>query len=490
MMKPTNILLTVIATAALAGCAVGPDYERPSLPEAKHLAPADVEGALRADHRVTDADLPAQWWTLYQSPALDQLVRDALAHNPSVPAAQAALRAAEETRRAQQASFFPTVTASYNGARQRVATQIASPLASGANVFNVGTAQLSVAYTPDVFGANRRQVESLAAQEQAQRWNLEATYLTLSTNVVVAAIEEAGLNAQIDATRRQIVLQNDLVKRFRQLRELGQNSELDLAQQETQLATLETSLPPLQKQLAQTRDQLKALAGVLPDDTSIASFTLDQLHLPEPLPLTLPSSLVEHRPDVLAAEAQAHSAAADVGVALANRLPTVTLGVDSWGSSAASLTHLFAAGSSFWTLAGGVSQTVFDGGALQHRSEAAKAAYEQAIASYRGTVINAFQNVADALQGLQADAAAEQAAGRQLATAERAFNIAKRQLELGDTSAVAVIQAEQAQQQALATQVQARATRLSDAAVLIQALGGGWWNRPADTSPDTPPAAH
>jgi len=482
MMKPKNTLLALLTTAALAGCALGPDYERPALPEAKHLAPAEVESAMRAQGQVTDAELPAQWWTLYQSPALDQLVHDALAHNPSVPAAQAALRAAAETRLAQQASFFPTVTASYNGARQRVATALASPLASGANVFNVGTAQLSVAYTPDVFGANRRQVESLAAQEQAQRWNLEATYLTLSTNVVVAAIEEAGLTAQIEATRQQITLQADLVERYRKLRELGQNSELDLAQQEAQLASLQSSLPPLQKQLALTRDQLKALAGVLPDDTLAASFTLDQLHLPEPLPLTLPSSLVEHRPDVLAAEAQAHSAAADVGVAIANRLPTVTLGVDSWGSSAASLTRLFASGSNFWTLAGGVTQTVFDGGALGHRSEAAKAAYEQAVASYRSTVINAFQNVADALQGLQADTAAEQAAQRQLATAQRAFNIAKRQLELGDTSAVAVIQAEQSQQQALATLVQARATHLSDAAVLIQALGGGWWSRPPETA--------
>ncbi|MBV8603217.1 MAG: efflux transporter outer membrane subunit [Pelomonas sp.] len=474
----------LLGLASLAGCAVGPDYARPALPAAEHLAPADAEAALRAAQRVADADLPAQWWTLYQSPALDALVRRALANNPSVPAAQAALRAAAETRAAQQAAFWPTVGASYNGARQRVATQIASPLASGANVFNVSTAQLTVSYTPDLFGLNRRQVESLAAQEQGQRWNLEATYLTLSANVVVAAIDEAGLNAQIDATQKQIALQADLLERMRKLRDLGENSELDVAQQEAQLATLEAALPPLQKQLAQTRDQLKALVGVLPDDTSVARFELDALHLPEPLPLTLPSSLVEHRPDVLAAEAQAHGAAAEVGVAIANRLPVVTLGVDNWGSSAASLTHLFGAGSTFWTLAGGVSATVFDGGALAHRSEAARANYEQAVATYRSTVINAFQNVADALQAVQADAAAEQAAERQLVTAERAFAIARRQLELGDTSAVAVITAEQAVQAAVAARVQARVARLGDAAALIEALGGGWWNRPAQAAAD------
>ncbi|MBV8379414.1 MAG: efflux transporter outer membrane subunit [Paucibacter sp.] len=485
MKHPFFSLLALASLASLCGCAVGPDYQRPALPEAKQYAPGDVEARMRADRQLADAELPAQWWTLYQSPALDRLVKDAIAHNPSVPAAQAALRVAAETRAAQQAAFFPTVSASYNGSRQRVAQALASPMSSGVNVFNVSTAQLSVSYTPDLFGLNRRQVESLAAQEQAQRWNVEATYLTLSANVVVAAIDEAGLNAQIEATQQQIDLQTDLLARFRTLRQLGENSELDVAQQESQLATLEASLPALQKQLAQTRDQLKALAGVLPEDSSIAPFRLDELHLPEPLPLTLPSSLVEHRPDVLAAEAQLHSAAADVGVSIANRLPTVTLGVDSWGSTAESLTHLFGAGSGFWTLAGGVSQTVFDGGALQHRSEAARAAYDQAEASYRSTVINAFQNVADALQAVQSDAIAERAAQRQLDTAERLLNIARKQLELGDTSAVAVIQAEQAVQQALAARVQARMARLSDAAALVQALGGGWWNRATPGQPAT-----
>jgi len=484
-MKPRSSPVALLAglLAGLAGCAVGPDYQRPAVPEARQLAPGGVESALQANGQVVLAELPAQWWQLYQSPALNQLVHDALIHNPSVTGAEAALRAAAETRKAQQASFFPTVTASYSGARQRVASALASPLASGANVFNVSTAQLSISYTPDLFGLNRRQVESLAAQEQAQRWNFEATYLTLSTNVVVAAIGEAGLNAQIEATQKQIALQVDLVERFRELRRLGQNSELDLAQQEAQLAALEATLPPLQKQLAQTRDLLKALAGVLPDDSKVISFRLEELRLPEPLPLTLPSSLVEHRPDVLAAEAQVRSASAEVGVAIANRLPQVTLGVDSWGSSAASLTHLFGAGSTFWTLAGSVSQTVFDGGALEHRKAAAQAAYEQAAAQYRSTVINAFQNVADALQALQADAAAERTAQHQLDTAERAFKIARQQLALGDTSVMAVMQAEQTLQQALMAQVQARVSRLVDAAALVQALGGGWWNRGPDERP-------
>ena len=472
--------LAAACTACLAACAVGPDYHRPGLPAANHFAPEPVEAAMQAEREVVAQDLPAQWWTLFHSPALDQLVRTALANNPTVAAAQAALRQAVETRRAQQAAFFPTVDASYNASRERISKPVASPLVNNSDLLTLSTAQISVSYTPDLFGLNRRQVESLVAQEESQRWNVEATYLTLSSNLVVAAITEAGLRAQIEATQQQITKQADLLGRFRELKRLGENSELDVAQQESQLAALQASLPPLQKQLAQQRDLIKALAGTLPQDGAIAEFRLDQLTLPEPLPLTLPSTLVEHRPDVLAAEEQLHSAAADIGVAVANRLPQVTLGVNTWGSTAPSLSGLFGSGTTFWTLTGGIVQPIFDGGALQHKEAAARAAYDQAAATYRSTVINAFQNVADALQAVHADAEAEKATRHSLELADRTLAIARRQLELGDVSAVAVVQAEQAEQQAVSAQAQARAQRLNDAAALVQALGGGWWNRPDD----------
>ena len=474
--------LCAAAVFALAGCVVGPDYHRPGLPVAQHYTEAATEARLRADRRVAPADLPQSWWALYRSPALDELVRAALANNPSVASAQAALQVAMENRRAQQSAFFPTVGLDYSATRQKVAAPLASPLASNADLFNLHTAQVNVSYTPDLFGLNRRQVESLKAQEDNQRWNVEATYLTLTSNLVVAAITESGLRAQVDATRRSIELQSDILQRFRKLQAMGQNSTLDVAQQEAQLASLEANLPPLEKQLALQRDQLKALCGVLPDAT-LAEFRLDQLTLPEPLPLTLPSTLVEHRPDVLAAEAQLRSASADIGVATANRLPEVTLGVNSWGSSASSLAKLFSPGTTFWTLAGSVSETVFDGGALGHREAAARAAYDQAAAQYRSTVINAFQNVADALQAIDADARALAASQRAQDAADRTLAITRRQLELGDASALAVISAEQSVQQATLATVQARANRLADAAALLQALGGGWWNRPAGTTP-------
>ena len=464
--------------ALLAGCAAGPDYRRPALPAMDYL-PAPAAAALHDERQVVDAEVPAQWWTLFHSKALDELVRGALARSPSVAAAQASLRQASEMRRAQQAAFFPTVDASYSAARQKIAAPIASPLASNADIFNLSTAQLNVSYTPDLFGLNRRQVESLRAQEQAQRWNVEATYLALSANLVVAAISEASLQAQVDATARQATLQSDVLERFRQLRRLGENSELDVAQQESQLASLQAALPGLRKQLAQQRDLVKALAGLSPA-ADVPALRLDELTLPDPLPLTLPSTLVEHRPDVLMAEADLESASADIGVAMANRLPQVTLGVNSWGSSAASLSGLFAPGTAFWTLAGSATQTLVDGGALKHKEAAARAAYDQAEATWRATVINAFQNVADALQAVQADAEAERATHRALDIAEHTLQVSRRQLDLGDVSTVSVIQVEQAHQQALAAAIQAKAQRLSDAAAMLQALGGGWWNRASD----------
>ena len=465
----------------LAGCAVGPDYRRPELPAMDYL-PAPVDAVMRDEREIVDADLPAQWWTLFHSQALDGLVRGALARSPSVAAAQAALRQATELRRAQQAAFFPTVDASYAASRQKIASPLASPLASNAEVFNLSTAQLNVSYTPDLFGLNRRQVESLQGQEQAQRWNVEATYLTLSSNLVVAAVAEASLHAQFEATAKQVALQSDVLARFRQLQRLGENSELDVSQQEAQLAALQASLPGLYKQLAQQRDLVKALAGLPPAATGVPELRLEDLTLPDPLPLTLPSTLVEHRPDVLAAEAQLRSASADIGVAVANRLPQVTLGVDSWGSSVASLSGLFGPGTSFWTLAGSATQTLVDAGALKHKEAAARAAYDQAGATYRATIINAFQNVADALQAVQADAEAERAAQHALVLSEHALEISRRQLDLGDVSALAVIQVEQARQQALVSAIQAKAQRLSDAAAMLQALGGGWWNRAGDNA--------
>ena len=474
-MRTASFIL--FSALALAGCAAGPDYVRPHDALPSSYSPADQAPIM--GQTVDNKELSAQWWELFHSAALNQLVEDSLRHNPNIDAARAALKIAQENVRAQQGFFYPGVNASFTPTRQKVAGVLSSPTASGANLFNLYTAQVSVSYTADVFGANRRQVESLQAQADMQRFALEASYLTLTANVVSAAIAEAGLRGQIKATREIVAEQEKLTAMFRRQLELGQVSESDLATQEAALAAAEATLPPLEKQLALQRDLIKVLAGRFPSDELGAGFELDGLQLPGELPLSLPSTLVEHRPDIRAAEEQLHAASAEIGVALANRLPNITLGITSYGSSALSMADLFKSGTGFWELAGGVTQPVFDGGTLKHRQYAAQAAYDQAAAQYRATVQNAFQNVADALQALQSDGAAVRAADKAKEAADKSLSIARRQLQYGDISPLMLLNAEQAGQQATLNDVQAKANRLSDTVALFQALGGGWWSRPA-----------
>jgi len=487
---PYSSLLIGACLLALAGCAAGPDYVRPasSLPTTytdspNNAATVGSEVPLgQAQSFVPERDIPAQWWELFHSQPLNELVLACLKQNPNVDAAQAALRGAQENVYAQQGTFYPTVEAGFAPTRQKVAGTLASGASSGASYYNLYTAQVSVSYTADVFGGNRRQVESLKAQAEAQRFQLEATYLTLSSNVVGAAIQEAGLRGQIAATREIIADQTKLMEMFQRQYRLGQVAQADVAAQEAALAAAEATLPPLEKQLALQRDLLNALAGRFPSETLAAKFDLDSLQLPTELPLSLPSTLVEHRPDIRAAEEQLHAASAEVGVAAAARLPNITLGVTGYGSSALTLADLFKSGTGFWQLAGGITQPIFDGGTLKHRENAAQAAYDQAAAQYRATVLNAFQNVADSLQAIQSDAAALRAAAKAERAAARSLAIARRQLALGDISTLLLLGAEQAYQQAKLNLVQAQANRLQDTVALFQSLGGGYWNKPPETA--------
>ena len=483
------------ATAAVAGgllsACVGPNFHRPAaptvdryttLPLAASTAAAPGAGG-EAQRFLSGQDVPGNWWTLFGSDELDALVNDALRANPEAAAAQAALRQAMENTAAQRGSYFPTVQASMDASRNRDATGVVQPtLQSGAAVYSLFTPQLTISYVPDVFGANRRAVESLAAQEEASRFQLDATYLTLTANVVTAAIQEASLRAQIDGTEQVIALERESLAVLRRELELGAIAEADVYAQDAALAQLEATLPPLHRQLHQARDQLAVLTGRLPADFAPARFTLEQLSLPMDLPLGVPSQLVERRPDVRAAEAQLHSATAQVGVAIANLLPQLTITGDV-GSTAAQFTDLLRPGTGFWNLGAHASQTLFAGGALIHRKRAADAALDQAAAQYRAAVLTAFQNVADALHALDGDADALNAATRAEDAAQRSLGVVRHQLELGSVSYLALLYSEQAYQQAVVSLAQARGNRYADTAALFQALGGAVG--PAGTAPTT-----
>jgi NodT family efflux transporter outer membrane factor (OMF) lipoprotein len=389
------------------------------------------------------------------------------------------LRQAHELYVAQRTSFFPSVQGGFSGTRAKNAlATISNPtsLPQSNPYYNLFTAELSLSYLPDVFGATRRTVEAAKAQEESSRFQLEATYVTLSSNVVVAAVTEASLRGQIAATEHLLQLQHQLTEIVRQQRSLGTASQLDLLTQQSLEEQTAATLPPLQKQLGQTRDALTALLGELPSAEPQETFRLEDLTLPGDLPVSLPSKLVAQRPDVRQAEENMHAASAEVGVALANMLPQFSITADT-GSSALEINKLFTPYTGFWDVGASLTQTLFNAGALIHKHRAAEAALDQAAAQYRAAVILACQNVADTLRALQADAAALQASVAADHAAETALDLARRQRELGSVSLVTVLNAEQSYEQAELAVAQARANRYADTAALFQALGGGWWNR-------------
>ncbi len=495
-----SLLASAIAVGAALSACVGPNFHRPAPPQAERYtiepmaaatAPGSTPGAGGAvQHFLEGQDVPRNWWTLFGSGELDALVNEALRANPDVLSAQAALRQALENAAAQRGSYFPIVQSSFDATRNRDATGVLQPtLNSGVPVYNLFTPQVTVSYVPDVFGANRRAVESLTAQAEANRFQLDATYLTLTANVVTTAIQEAGLRAQIAGTERVIALERESLEVLRRELALGSVAEADVYAQDAALAQLEGTLPPLNKQLHQARDQLAALTGHLPAEFKTVHVELDQLTLPTDLPLGVPSQLVERRPDVRAAEAQLHAATAQVAVAIANLLPQFTI-TGNIGSTATLFSDLLKPGTGFWSLGANATQTLFEGGTLIHRKRAADAALDQAGAAYKSAVLTAFQNVADALHALDADADALNAAGRAEEAAGKSLAVARHQLQIGSVSYLALVNAEQTYQQAMVSLAQARANRYADTAALFQALGGSVapMTGPASTSTGDPVA--
>jgi NodT family efflux transporter outer membrane factor (OMF) lipoprotein len=478
----------VAALAALAlvsGCAVGPNFQRPIPPAvpgytrqpfAAKTASADV-AAGEEQRFVQNQALTQQWWTLFQSPQLNALIDKALAANPSLVVAHTALRQAWELVYAQQGFFYPTIQGSFSASRQQVSGTFTAPTVLNSMTLNFYTLQGTASWTLDVFGGNRRQVEALRAQAESQRFLLAATYVVLTSNVVAAAVQEASLRAQIAATEDIIAISTKSLALLRRQFELGYVARLDVAAQEAALAQVRATLPPLRKQLELTRNLLTVLAGRFPSDEPEEKFELAALHLPQDLPVSLPSQLVDQRPDVGAAEEALHAAGAQVGVALANMLPQFTITGVAGGTSTAGISSMFKTGNPYWLGAATLMQTLFDGGTLLHRKRAAEAAFEQAAAQYRSTVLAAFQNVADTLYTLQTDAESLQEAVAAEQAAKVTLDLSVKQQQFGYISYLSLLSAQQAYQQALITRVQVQANRFADTAALFQALGGGWWNR-------------
>ena len=473
-------LTGLVAAVVLSGCVVGPDYRPPAAPQASRFTvdtlPESTAGGStdqdRAQRFSDDANLPPNWWTLLGSTELNVLVDRAMQHSPTIAAAEASLRRAQELAAAQNGAFFPSVLASYSPTRGRVADVTSSPLSSGASVYTLHTAQLSVGYAADVFGGNRRALESLEAQREAQAWQLRAAQLTLAANVVSVTLQEASLRDQLAATEQLSNMAERQLRLLETQKRLGAAPGSAVLAQEALLRQAEATAAGQRKQLAVQRDLLAMLIGTMPADLLAPTLKLSDLHLPD-VPTGLPAQLVEQRPDVRAAESQLHSANADVSVAVANMLPQITLSAN-YGAGAEMLGQLFRANSLLWSVGASLAQPVFQGGSLLHRKRAAEAQLEFTLAQYQSTVLGAFQNVADTLEAARHDADQHLATIRQETAARASLRIAQRQLELGDISVLTLLNAESAFLQASTSRIQAQTSRYLDIVAVYQALGGGW----------------
>ena len=473
----------IVLAAGLGGCALGPNFKTPAAPStgdsytptplASQTASAPGLGGASQQFAMGQ-DIPAQWWTVFRSPPLDQLLRSSLQQNPNMAAAEASLRQAQENYNAQAGNLvYPSVNAQLGAAREKVAVSTAG---AGAGVFNLYNASVNVSYTPDVFGATRRTLEGAQAAVDYQRFQVEATYLALSANVVTTAIREASLRAQVKATQEVLDALTRQLGVIEKQFEFGAIPRNTVLTQRNQVAQIAATLPPLEKALAQTQHQLSVLAGRLPGEAGMPEFALESLTLPEQLPVSLPSALVRQRPDIRASEEQLHQASALIGVATAAQYPQFTLS-GGYGSTSQTFGKLFDSQNTAWNLAAGLTAPIFNGGALSAQRRAAEAAYDAAAAQYRATLLNAFQNVADSLRALDSDASALKAQAEAEALAAESLKLATEQYKLGGISYLVLLDAQRSYQQTHISLVQAQAARYADTAALFQALGGGWWNK-------------
>jgi NodT family efflux transporter outer membrane factor (OMF) lipoprotein len=477
------VLGVAILSAILAGCAVGPDFHAPSPPTdtsfTESATPDQTVSAATPGGAVQrldpQRDIPGEWWGLFHSPQITDLVTRALKANPDVAAAKATLLQARETMRAEQGALFPSIGANAQVERERLS--LASfGLGGSSETFTTYNAGLNVSYTLDAFGGVRRQIEQLGAQAEYQHFELEAVDLTLAANVINAAVNEASLQAQIDTTRDIIRADTDALNLTKSRFQLGGVSQVDVLQQQSLLDTQTATLPGLEKQRQQLRNQLAVYLGGRPDQYAMPTLDLSRLTLPADLPVTLPSKLVQQRPDIRAYAALLHSATANVGVATANMLPNISLSA-SYGREGISPASLFTPAGIVWTIASSITQPIFEGGTLSARRKAAQAALQVAAAQYSSTVNTAFQNVADVLVAIQRDAETLRAALAAQATAASSLAVAQSQYHAGAGTYLNVLTAEQADYSARLNLITARAARFTDTVALFQALGGGWWNR-------------
>lgn len=469
----------------LSACAVGPDFLRPPAPAETHYASgADPTATLPASgvaqRFAPGGKVAADWWRLFNAPKIQAVLDEAVRSNPGLQAAQASLRASQNNLRSGYGVFFPQVEGDAHGEREKFSAASIGEN-SPPSIFNLFTLSASVTYALDVFGGERRTVEALGAQVDYERATEQATYLALTSNIVNTMIAKAAYRAQVDTTERLVGMQKEQVGLAEIQANSGTAPYANVLSLRSQLASYEATIPQLEQKITQADDLLATLAGHAPADWQPPEITLADIALPSQPPVSLPSDLVRQRPDILAAEATAHAASADIGVATAALLPSITLS-GTYGTNNTKLNNLFAANSNFGSIGAGLSAPLFEGGTLWFRRKAAIDTYDQAMASYRETVLAAFAQVADTLRALEHDAAALATDDEAVATAEQALQLIQANYQAGIATYLDVLNADAQFHQAQISELQAVALRYQDTVALFTALGGGWWNRGDDAA--------
>lgn len=462
-MKRACLLLLV-----LSGCAVGPNFQRPPVPEGERYTakplPAEIVSSTGAEsQRVQPGQrIPAQWWELFRSRPLNQVLRSAVDGSRTIAAARATLAAARENVLAARGGYWPQLDAAARAERRR----------SSGNLYTVGA---SASYAADVFGATARSVEQQAALAERQGYELAAAYLALTGQAVTQAISIASLRAQLQATEQVVADDERNLELVRLKYDAGKVPRTEVLTAETQLASDRTALPGLRQRLASARNALVVLAGRAPAAWSPPDFTLEDFTLPRELPLSLPSALARQRPDILAAEARLHADSAAIGIATARLYPNITLSA-SLGQQSPDSGSLFRSANRLWSLAADLSAPLLHGGTLRAQRRAAINTYKSSLASYEQTVLQGLQQVADTLQALAHDAELVDAERQLIDSASAALALQRESYAAGKSDVLQLISAERAYQQALLGSVRAQAQRLQDTAQLFVALGGGWWD--------------
>lgn len=470
--------LAASAAALLDGCTVGPDFTPPPAPATANyttektpdLMPADSAEA--AQHIELGKKIAADWWTLFHSPELNELIQDAIANNHTLEAAKATLAEAQEQVTASGGPLYPKIDLGASAARQKFGPGFAGGLARSIPPFSAFSIGPTVSYALDLFGGTRRAIEQQKALADYQGYELDAAYLTLTGNVVTEALQIASIRAQIDAV--QSILDDDerTLDLVRQQRRAGTVSDVDVLSSESQLANDRTLLPPLRQQETVARHALAILVGKAPGDWSPPDFDLAQLTLPAELPLGVPSDLVHDRPDIQASEAQLHAASAAIGVATANMYPQITLSA-SFALQGLSPQDIFPANNEAWSLIGSAAAPIFHGGQLSAEKRAAVDEFQASLARYQQTVLSSFGQVADVLGALTQDRDQLTAQKDALHTAQSSLKLTRLSYSAGTSNIVQVLDAQRLDQQAELGYVRAQAQRYLDSTQLFLAAGGG-----------------